>query len=84
MGRRGAWPCTASLYSSCSSWARARWHPERGSGACPQVTISQFLVNYSGYHHGLEGYLVLILIGWVLLFFGIGCLGFIKLNYMKR
>ena len=39
------------------------------------MTIAQFLVDYSGYHHGLEGWLVLILAGWVLLFFGIGCLG---------
>ncbi|KAK9802906.1 hypothetical protein WJX73_004507 [Symbiochloris irregularis] len=47
-------------------------------------TVKQYLLTQSNYHHELIGYLILILAGWVLLFWGIAVLGFRFLNFQKR
>ena len=46
--------------------------------------MKQYLLKQSNYHHKMEGWLVLILVGWVLLFWGIAVMGFRFLNFQKR
>ena len=73
--------------ASAASLLNHRWTRSAQAMAdmgCPQVTVKQYLLDYSNYHHQMEGWLVLILAGWVLLFWLIAVAGFRFLNFQKR
>ena len=49
-----------------------------------QLTVRQYLLEQSNYHHRMYGWLILILAGWAVLFWLIACAGFRYLNFQKR
>lgn len=47
-------------------------------------TVPQFLLSQFGYRHDWLGWVVLILIGWIVTFWGIGAYAFKRFNFQKR
>ncbi|KAK9813535.1 hypothetical protein WJX73_005597 [Symbiochloris irregularis] len=47
-------------------------------------TVKEYLLTQNNYHHKLLGYLLLVLAGWVLLFWSIAVLGLRFLKFQKR
>ena len=53
-------------------------------GVYPSVTVSQFLQTYFGFEPSFVGFVVLILLGFSLLFFGTFAIALQKVNFQKR
>ncbi len=54
------------------------------NGETTAISVPQFLRQQFDYRHDWLGYVVLILIGWIIVLWGIGALAFKKLNFQKR
>ena len=55
-----------------------------GVGPDDIVSVPQFLRQQFDYRHDWLGYVVLILLGWIILFWGLGAYAFKKFNFQKR
>ena len=55
-----------------------------GVGTDNNPTVQQFLRDQFDYRHDWLGYVVLILLGWIILFWGLGAYAFKKFNFQKR
>ena len=53
-------------------------------GPSRSVSVPEFLRETFDYRHDWLGYVVLILIGWIILFWGLGAYAFKKFNFQKR
>ena len=86
-----------SWYAACAATAHIKhWWLPAAQSSCSnvnsiliwiralQMTVKQYLLNQSNYHHQMEGWLILILVGWVLLFWSVAVCGFRFLNFQKR
>ena len=53
-------------------------------GVTEQVTVAQFVTNYLGYQYFMLPYIVLILVGFMALFFAVFAYALQRLNFQKR
>ena len=54
------------------------------NGQTEPTSVPDFLRNQFGYRHDWLGYVVLILIGWIITLWGIGAFAFKRFNFQKR
>ena len=54
------------------------------SGVSQSMTVPEFLDMQFGYRHDWLGWVVLILIGWIIVLWGVGAYAFKKFNFQKR
>ena len=54
------------------------------SGQTEPTSVPDFLRAQFGYRHDWLGYVVLILIGWIITLWGIGAFAFKRFNFQKR
>lgn len=49
-----------------------------------QTTVQQFLLDRFDYRHSFLGWVVLILVGWIVVFWAMGAYAFKRFNFQKR
>lgn len=54
------------------------------NGQTESISVPDFLRQTFDYRHDWLGWVVLILIGWIVLFWGLGAYAFKKFNFQKR
>ena len=54
------------------------------NGETTAISVPQFLRQQFDYRHDWLGWVVLILIGWVIVFWGLGAYAFKRFNFQKR
>lgn len=50
----------------------------------PPTSVQQFLLEQFDYRHDFLGWVVFILIGWIIVFWALGAYAFKKFNFQKR
>ena len=50
----------------------------------PPISVQQFLLDRFDYRHSFLGWVVLILVGWIVVFWALGAYAFKRFNFQKR